>query len=64
LRNVARKLEEVDDEEFDIPPLFKDIEYEIENIPDLDIDDDDKVIYKGKVYTSKEDCQINEKCMI
>jgi len=58
LRARARKLEEVDDEEFDIPPLFEDIEYEIENTPYLDIEDDGKGIYKGKVYASKEDCQI------
>ncbi|CAD5327187.1 unnamed protein product [Arabidopsis thaliana] len=58
LRGGARKLKEIDDEEFDIPPLFEDIEYEVENIPDLDIEDDGKGIYKGKVYASKEDCQI------
>ncbi|CAE5960259.1 unnamed protein product [Arabidopsis arenosa] len=54
----VRKLEEVDDEEFDIPPLFEDIEYEVDNIPDLDIDDDGKGLYKGKVYASREDAQI------
>ncbi|CAD5324569.1 unnamed protein product [Arabidopsis thaliana] len=58
LRSGARMLEEIDDEEFDIPPLFEDIEYEVEKIPDLDIEDDGKGIYKGKVYASKEDCQI------
>ncbi|KAG7627219.1 Transposase MuDR plant [Arabidopsis thaliana x Arabidopsis arenosa] len=58
LRGGARKLEEIDDEESDIPPLFEDIEYEVENIPDLDIEDDGKGICKGKVYASKEDCQI------
>lgn len=52
------KIEDVDDEEFDIPPLYNDIEYERENIPDLDIDEDGKGIYKGKMYASKEDCQI------
>ncbi|CAD5324730.1 unnamed protein product [Arabidopsis thaliana] len=58
LRGRARKLEEIDHEESDIPPLFEDIEYEVENIPDLDIEDDGKGICKGKVYASKEDCQI------
>ncbi|CAD5324581.1 unnamed protein product [Arabidopsis thaliana] len=57
-RNEVKKLEEVDDEEFDIPHLFEDIEYEVDNLPDLDIDDDGKGIYQGKVYASKEDCQI------
>ena len=51
-------MEEVDDEEFGIPPLFGDIEYEVGNLHDLDIDDDGKGIYQGKVYASKEDCQI------
>ena len=57
-RKGVRKLEEVDDEEFGIPPLFGDIEYEVDNLHDLDIDDDGKGIYQGKVYASKEDCQI------
>lgn len=54
-----RRLEDVDDEEFDIPPLFDDIDYDREEIPDLDVNDDEKGIYKGKVYASKEDCQIS-----
>jgi len=58
LKKGVRKLEEVDDEEFDIPPLFEDIEYEVDNLSDLDIDDDGKRIYQGKVYASKDDCQI------
>lgn len=52
-----RELRDVDDEEFDIPPMFDDTEYERDPIPDLDRDDGDEV-YKGKVYASKEDCQI------
>lgn len=51
-----RKLEDVDDEEFDIPPLFDDTEYEVDDIPDLDRNDEE--VYEGKVYASKEDCQI------
>ncbi|CAL9216347.1 unnamed protein product [Arabidopsis halleri] len=57
--NEARKLDEVDDEEFDIPPLFDDCEYERDEIPDLDIEDDEKGIFKGRVYASKQDCQIS-----
>ncbi|KAG7552214.1 MULE transposase domain [Arabidopsis thaliana x Arabidopsis arenosa] len=55
----TRKLEDVDDEEFDIPPLFDDCEYERDEIPDLDIEDDEKGIFKGRVYASKQDCQIS-----
>ncbi|XP_010471591.1 PREDICTED: uncharacterized protein LOC104751359 [Camelina sativa] len=38
----GRKLEDIDDEEFNIPPLFDDTEYVREEIPDLDIEDDGK----------------------
>ena len=52
-----RDLRDVDDEEFEIPTLYDDIEYEREPIPDLERDDGEKV-YVGKLYASKEDCQI------
>jgi len=52
-----RKLSDVDDEEFDIPPLFDDTEYEAAIMPDIDRADGEDV-YKGKVYASKSDCQI------
>lgn len=54
---IKRKLEEIDDEEFDIPPLFEDMEYEREDVPDLDIDEGD-AIYKGQVFANKDDCRI------
>ncbi|CAD5327205.1 unnamed protein product [Arabidopsis thaliana] len=61
---VARIQEDKDcndgrDEEFNIPPLFDDTEYERDEIPELDIEDDEKGIYKGRVYASKQDCQIS-----
>ncbi|CAA7057501.1 unnamed protein product [Microthlaspi erraticum] len=49
-------LEEVDDEEFDILPLFDDLKYENDDIPDLDIDEGS--IFEGRLFTSKEECQI------
>lgn len=55
----TRKLEEVDDEEFDIPPLFDDTSYETAAIPDMDLVPSDGRIYVGKVYGSKQDCQIS-----
>lgn len=55
----TRKLEEVDEEEFDIPPLFDDTSYEVEEIPGIDSDRDDGRVYVGKMYGSKEDCQIS-----
>lgn len=54
----TRKLEEVDDEEFDIPPLYGDMLHENIQIPDLDVDADGEEVYVGKVYESKQDCQI------
>ncbi|CAE5977861.1 unnamed protein product [Arabidopsis arenosa] len=39
----TRDLIDIDDEEFDIPPLFDDTEYETEPIPDLDREADDEV---------------------
>ena len=55
----TRKLDDIEDEELYIPPLFDDIEYERDEIPDLGIEDDEKGIYKGRVYASKQDCQIS-----
>ena len=52
-----RDLRDVDDEEFEIPALYDDIEYEREPIPDLERDDGEQV-YVGKLYASKEDYQI------
>lgn len=53
------KLADIDDEEFDIPPLFDDTEYEGEEIPDLDRDESDEHVYVGKVFGNKEDYQIS-----
>lgn len=55
----TRKLEQVDEEEFDIPPLFDDTTYEVEEIPYVNDDRDDGRVYVGKIYGSKEDCQIS-----
>lgn len=55
-RPCQRKLEEVDDEEFDIPPMFDDTIYDAAEIPDMDVDEGDGRIYVGKVFGSKEDC--------
>ncbi|KAL0800314.1 hypothetical protein Bca101_055489 [Brassica carinata] len=52
----TRPLSEISDEEFDIPPLFDDTLYEADDVPNLDIDDDEP--YVGKMYVSKQDCQI------
>lgn len=52
----TRPLSEISDEEFDVPPLFDDTLFEAEDVPDLDIDDDEPFV--GKLYASKEDCQI------
>ncbi|XP_056848847.1 uncharacterized protein LOC130498990 [Raphanus sativus] len=52
----TRPLSEISDEEFDVPPLFDDTLYEAEDVPNLDIDDDEP--YVGKLYASKQDCQI------
>ncbi|XP_056846882.1 uncharacterized protein LOC130497765 isoform X2 [Raphanus sativus] len=54
-----RKLDEVDDEEFDIPPLFDDTSYAAAEIPDMDLEEADGRIYVGKVFGNKEDCQIS-----
>ncbi|KAL0710612.1 hypothetical protein Bca4012_017590 [Brassica carinata] len=54
-----RDLRDVDDEEFDIPPLYDDTEYEAAEIPGLDVEEADGVVHVGKVYGSKVDCQIS-----
>lgn len=54
----TRRLAYVEDEEFDIPPLFDDTEYESLQIPDLDVDTDGEEIYVRKVYANKQDFQI------
>ena len=54
-----RNLVDVDDEEFDIPPLYDDTEYEAAEIPELDVEEADGVVHFGKVYGSKVDCQIS-----
>lgn len=58
-RARPRVLDDVADEELDIPPLFDDTAYEASEIPDLDTTEDDGQIYVGKVYGNKEDCQIS-----
>ncbi|KAL1191770.1 hypothetical protein V5N11_001553 [Cardamine amara subsp. amara] len=54
---VPRKLEEINDEEFDIPPMFDDTIYKRDEILDLDYEDESG-IYVGKMYACKTDCQI------
>ncbi|XP_056853962.1 uncharacterized protein LOC130503313, partial [Raphanus sativus] len=54
----TRKLDDVDDDEFDIPPMFDDTEYDVSEIPDMDVGDHYGEIAVGKVFGSKEDCQI------
>ncbi|KAL0847258.1 hypothetical protein Bca101_020504 [Brassica carinata] len=58
-RGETRKLDEIDDEEFDIPPLFDDTSYAAAEIPDMDLDEGDGRIYVGKVFGNKQDCQIS-----
>ena len=59
MNNVPkRRLEEIDDEEFDIPPLFDDTKFDTAEIPDMDVDECDGRIEVGKGFRSKEDCQI------
>ncbi|CAA7052719.1 unnamed protein product [Microthlaspi erraticum] len=43
----------IDDEEFDIPPLFDNTLYDSSKIPDLDIDEMGGEVVVGKVYSSK-----------
>ncbi|KAL0875885.1 hypothetical protein Bca101_025590 [Brassica carinata] len=58
-RVPPRKLDEVDDEEFDIPPLFDDTSYAAPEIPDMDLEEGDGRIYVGKVFANKVDGQIS-----
>lgn len=51
-------LEEVDHEEFDVLPLFDDTKYERSDIHDFYKNNGDEIIYVGKLYRNKEDCQI------
>ncbi|CAA7015097.1 unnamed protein product [Microthlaspi erraticum] len=53
-----RSLGSIDDEEFDIPPLFDDTLYESTDIHNLDIDKMGGDVAVGKVYSSKKDCQV------
>ncbi|CAA7044422.1 unnamed protein product [Microthlaspi erraticum] len=53
-----QSLGSIDDEEFDIPPLFDDTLYESADIPNLDIDEMGGDVAVGKVYSSKKDCQV------
>lgn len=59
----TRKLADIDDEEFDIPPMFDDTKYDVSEIPDMDVDEHDGQIAVGKVFGSKEDCQISKQFM-
>ncbi|RID46045.1 hypothetical protein BRARA_I02732, partial [Brassica rapa] len=49
---------EISDEEFDVPPLFDDLSYETEDVPDLNWDDSGEEPFVGKLYATKQDCQI------
>ncbi|KAG7636029.1 hypothetical protein ISN45_At02g005580 [Arabidopsis thaliana x Arabidopsis arenosa] len=56
----TRKIDDIEDEEFDIPPLFDDIEYERDEIPNLDIEDDEKSRTKRHYFVitcADENCQ-------
>lgn len=54
----TRPLSEIRDEEFDVPPLFDDLSYEADDVPDLNLDDTDGEPHVGKLYATKQDCQI------
>ena len=54
----TRPLSEISDEEFDVPPLFDDLFYEAEDVPDLLWEDNNEEPFVGKLYASKHDCQI------
>ena len=54
----TRPLSEISDEEFDTPTLFDDLSYEAEDVPDLNLDDSDDEPFVGKLYATKQDCQI------
>ncbi|CAA7051950.1 unnamed protein product [Microthlaspi erraticum] len=54
----GRSLTDIDDEEFDIPPMYDDLLYDTTDIPDLDIDEIGGEVAVGKVFSSKKDCQV------
>lgn len=54
----TRPLGEISDEEFDIPPLFDDLSYEADDVLDLNVEDTDGEPTVGKLYATKQDCQI------
>ncbi|CAN7126589.1 unnamed protein product, partial [Brassica rapa subsp. narinosa] len=54
----TRPLSEISDEEFDVPPLFDDLSYEAEDVPDLNWEDSSEEPFVGKLYATKQDCQI------
>ncbi|CAN6894409.1 unnamed protein product [Brassica oleracea var. botrytis] len=54
----TRALSEISDEEFDVPPLFDDLSYEAEDVPDLHWEDSSEEPFVGKLYATKQDCQI------
>ncbi|WZY89041.1 hypothetical protein YC2023_045776 [Brassica napus] len=54
----TRPLSEISDEEFDVPPLFDDLSYEAEDVPDLNWEDSSDEPFVGKLYATKQDCQI------
>lgn len=56
--DARTQLDMIDDEEFDIPPLFDDTKYASEDIPDLDTDETRVGIWEGRLFDSKEECQI------
>ncbi|KAL0814386.1 hypothetical protein Bca101_070829 [Brassica carinata] len=49
---------DIADEEFDTPPLFDDLSYEAEDVPDLNLDETDEETFVRKLYATKHDCQI------
>ena len=55
----TRPLSEISDEEFDVPLLFDDLSYEAEDVPDMHFDDSNEEPFAGKLYATKEDCQIS-----
>lgn len=54
----TRSLSDIADEEFDTPPLFDDLSYEAEDVPDLNLDETNEETIVRKLYATKHDCQI------
>ncbi|WZZ08464.1 hypothetical protein YC2023_094385 [Brassica napus] len=54
----TRPLSDISDKEFDIPPLFDDLSFENDDVPDLNLEDTDGEPHVGKLYATKQDCQI------